>query len=88
MNDFSPIEKAIDLVSSYVRGNRDKSDPPIPLEDGDVYVVWFTYVLGGWKALVSTTIPDNMYYEVTYDKVKQQTYLAAWVEVQNIVVPD
>lgn len=32
----------------------------------EVYVVWFCYILGGWKALCSTSIPDGRYYEVTF----------------------
>lgn len=32
----------------------------------DVYIVHFVYVLSNWKALVSTTIPDDRYYEVTH----------------------
>lgn len=32
----------------------------------DVYVVWFNYTLGGWKALCSTSLPDGRYYEVTH----------------------
>lgn len=54
----------------------------------DVYVVWYAYVLGGWKALVSTTIPDGRYYEVTYDKNKKQTYLDEYIKTDNICIPD
>jgi len=34
----------------------------------DVYVVWFAYVLGNWKALCSTSVADGRYYEVTFKK--------------------
>ena len=37
------------------------------LKEAQANVVWFGYVLGNWKALVSTTIPDGRYYEVTYN---------------------
>lgn len=33
----------------------------------DAYVVSFTYVLGKWKALVSTPLADGRYYEVTFN---------------------
>lgn len=54
----------------------------------DVYIVWFCYILGGWKALVSTTLPDDQYYEVTYDREKGQTYIDVYKKKENIVVPD
>lgn len=53
-----------------------------------VYVVMFSYVLGNWKALVSTTIPDKMYYEVTYDKQNKAAYLDAYAKQENITIPD
>lgn len=40
-----------------------------------VYVVWFCYILGGWKALCSTDIDDGRYYEVTYDAKFDRTYV-------------
>ena len=54
----------------------------------EVYVVWFAYVLGGWKALVSTTVNDGMYYEVTYDRVNERTYLDAYKKWENVCIPD
>lgn len=54
----------------------------------DVYVVWFAFVLGGWKALVSTTLPDGKYYEVTYNKDKRETYIDVYVKFDNVAIPD
>lgn len=50
---------------------------------GTVYVVWFAYILGGWKALCSTDIPDGRYYEVTYSKEKNVAFLDVYVKVEN-----
>lgn len=47
------------------------------------YVVWFAYVLGGWKALVSTTIADGRYYEVTYNKEADEFYVDTYLKIQN-----
>lgn len=69
-----------------LRENLAAGDPG--LEDSDVYVVWFCYILGGWKALLSTTREDNRYYELTYDKVKKQTYIDTYVKVLNVAVKD
>lgn len=49
----------------------------------EVYVVWYCFILGGWKALISTTLPDGRYYEVTYDKNKKQVYLDTYRKTHN-----
>lgn len=50
---------------------------------GNAYVVWFAYVLGSWKALCSTDLPDGRYYEVTYSSEKKIAFLDTYVKVQN-----
>lgn len=52
----------------------------------DVYIVWFAYVLGGWKALCSTSIPDGRYYEVTYNAVKSEAYVDTYRKTHNHVI--
>lgn len=49
----------------------------------DVYIVWFCKTLQNWKALVSTTLPDGMYYEVTYNGDKKEIYLDAYKKFEN-----
>jgi hypothetical protein len=41
----------------------------------DIYVVWFCATLKNWKALISTNIRDNHYYEVTHDGETRRTYV-------------
>lgn len=53
-----------------------------------LYVVWFCKTLQNWKALISTTLEDGAYYEVTYDGNKKQCYVDSYVKVDNIVVTD
>lgn len=82
----NPIRKAQTVVSDYVVDHLDKSDlkdGESPYELFDTYVVWFCYILGGWKALVSTTLIDGMYYEITYDKAKGKIYLDAYKKFEN-----
>jgi len=55
--------------------------------EGTVYVVWFVYVLGNWKALCSTDLPDGRYYEVTFNREKGVAYLDTYVKVENQEVP-
>ena len=78
-----PTNIAVLSVENYVYQHLDKSDPN---PEFDVYVVWFCYILGGWKCLVSTTLPDGMYYEVTYDKNKNSIYLDAYKKFDNVEI--
>lgn len=52
----------------------------------DVYIVWFAYVLGGWKALCSTTLPDGRYYEVTYNAARSEAYVDTYRKTHNHVI--
>lgn len=53
----------------------------LPLSE--IYITSFTYILGGWKAMVSTSVPDGKYYEVTHNTSKQETYVDTYIKVQN-----
>jgi len=49
----------------------------------DVYLVWFAYILGGWKALCSTSVPDGRYYEVTFNQLSSTAYVDTYVKTHN-----
>lgn len=53
---------------------------------GDIYVVWLSKVLQNNKALLSTTDPDGMYYEVTYNGDKREMYLDAYKKQANVCI--
>lgn len=80
-------EKAKRIVMEYFNEHVDKSDM-CQLTLDDVYIVWFCKTLQNWKALVSTTIPDGVYYEVTYNGDKKETYLDVYKKWDNVRVPD
>jgi hypothetical protein len=77
--------RAKNLVGAYAQSHLDKSDD---IGEFDVYVVWFCYILGGWKALVSTSLLDGMYYEVTYNSKKGETYLDVYKKFDNVCFQD
>lgn len=52
----------------------------------EVYVVWFAYVLGYWKALCSTSLPDGRYYEVTFHKEKSVAFVDTYRKTHNVEV--
>lgn len=51
--------------------------------EDDVYVVWSTYVLGYMKCLVSTTVKGAPYFEVTFNKEKNEIYFDVYSKVLN-----
>ena len=59
---------------------------PVTLED--VYVVTYSYILGNFKAMVATTRKENLYYEVTYDVVKNRAHLNVYKKCANRVTSD
>lgn len=78
------VEKAKSIVFGYINERLDATDD-VDFTEDDVYVVWLSKTLQNNKALLSTTLPDGMYYEVTHNGDKDETYLDAYKKVQNLV---
>lgn len=78
-------EKAKQIVIDYYNGRVEKTDNK-KLTAEEVFIVWFSKTLQNWKALISTTISDGMYYEVTYNGDKKETYLDAYKKWENVCV--
>lgn len=76
--------EALKIVHDYVEEHLDKSDPNVEF---NVYVVWQCCILGNRKWLMSTTLPDGMYYEVTYDNLRGFYYLDAYRKWENRQIP-
>ena len=81
------MEKAKQLVVDFFNEEAEKTDG-FTLTIDDVYIVWWSKTLQNWKALVSTTVSDGMYYEVTYNGDKQETYIDAYKKWKNKRVVD
>ena len=80
-------EKAKQIVFNYVKNHIDKTDN-IKFTLDDVYVVWFCKTLQNWKALVSTTIPNGMYYEVTHNGDTNETYVDVYKKWENFTIKE
>ena len=72
--------EAIMLVESYAAEHLDKSDPDVEFE---IYIVWKCKALQNWKYLISTSLNDGMYYEVTFNGDKREWYLDAYKKFEN-----
>lgn len=49
----------------------------------EVFVVWECKTLQNNKALLSTTLFDGMYYELTYNGDKKELYFDAYKKSEN-----
>ena len=87
MNNEAMIKKAKQIVADYFNAHGDKTDQKQITTD-DVFIVWFCKTLQNWKAMVSTTISDGMYYEVTHNGDKGETYLDAYKKWENVRIQD
>lgn len=76
------IEKSKQLVAEYSNQHLDVTDGN-KINTDEVYVVWSTKVLQNNKALLSTPLPDGMYYEVTYNGDKNEIYFDAYKKFEN-----
>lgn len=83
INAFIPICKK--LVANYTNKHLDVTDGVIFTQD-EVYVVWFSKTLQNAKALLSTPLPDGMYYEITYNGDKNEIYFDAYKKFENIKI--
>lgn len=76
--------EVLNLVLWYATEHLDKSDD---IPEFKAYIVWKSKILQNWKYLISTTLLDGMYYEVTFNGDKQEWYLDAYKKFENKVIP-
>lgn len=79
-NDMMNLCKKV--VVDYFNSRVDKTDN-MQLTEDNVYIVWFSKTLQNFKALVSTTVSDGMYYEITYNGDKNELYMDAYKKWEN-----
>lgn len=79
-NNFQNLckEKVVDYFNERV----EKTDNTKITID-DVFVVWYCKTLQNAKILLSTTVSDGMYYELTYNGDKNELYFDAYKKWEN-----
>ena len=78
-------QMCIELVTDYTDDHLDKSDN-FKFDEKDVFIVWYCKTLQNHKALLSTTLKDGMYYEITYNGDKNEIYFDAYKKSENICI--
>lgn len=77
------IKKCKKIVKEYAMKHLDKSDD---IPEFEVYVVWYCKTLQNHKALLSTSLIDGMYYELTFNGDKNELYLDAYKKFENLCI--
>lgn len=83
MNEKEFVSLCKKTVAEYANARLDKSDGKQIAEE-DVFIVWMCKTLQNSKAMVSTTLFDGMYYELTYNGDKKELYVDAYKKWENI----
>lgn len=86
MNEKDFVSLCKKTVAEYSNEHLDKTDGKQITEE-DVFIVWMCKTLQNSKALVSTTLFDGMYYELTYNGNKKELYLDAYKKWENKCIP-
>lgn len=81
MSNEDILNRAKELVVNYNNTHNAKQ-----ITNTNVFIVWFSKTLQNWKALVGTCVNDGMYYEITYNGDKNETYIDAYRKVENVCV--
>lgn len=77
------LELCKSKVANYFNDHCEKTDD-VDITTEDVYVVWYCKTLQNHKALLSTSVSDGMYYEMTFNGDKNQLYMDAYKKWQNM----
>lgn len=56
----------------------------VPVDDNDIFIVWYAKTLQNHKALLSSTVSDH-YFECTYNGDKQEMYVDVYHKQMQMV---
>lgn len=85
MDNQKFIELCEETVVNYFNKHVDVTDKK-QITKEDIYVVWSCKTLQNNKALVSTNVSDGLYYEITHNGDKQETYVDVYKKRGNFVL--
>ena len=85
MNEKEFLEWCKQEICDYTNRHLDKTDNKEITVD-DVFMVWCCKTLQNNKALLSTTLFDGMYYELTYNGDKKEMYVDVYKKWENYKV--
>jgi len=83
MNTENFIKKAKELVAEETNKRIDESIR-YAVSRNEVFIVWYNKTIQNHKALLGTHVPDNLYFEATYNGEENELYLDTYREINHI----
>jgi hypothetical protein len=81
---FTRLARQI-AVDNY-NANRYAGRSPVVTMD-QVYIVWFTKVLGNWKAIVASSTARGLMWEITFNGHRKEAYVEVYKKLNSVKVP-
>ena len=85
MNEKEFLDWCKKEICEYTNNHLDRTDNRKVTAD-DIFMVWCCKTLQNNKALLSTTLPDGMYYECTYNGDKKEMYIDVYKKWENFKI--
>lgn len=80
--DFQNRCKEYVTIYTNIQLNNEKDNKTI--SNDDVYIVWYCKTLQNHEALLTTSLRDGVYYEITYNGDKNELYVDVYKKFENI----
>ena len=88
MDSYNFMKACKNMIIDYFNKHKDTTDKDIEMKIENVFVVWSCKTLQNNKTLLSTTMPDGLYYEITYNGDKHEAYVDVYKKWENFVVKE
>lgn len=88
MDSYKFMIACKNIIIDYFTKHKDTTDKEIEMKIEDVFVVWTCKALQNNKTLLSTKMPDGLYYEITYNGDKHEAYVDVYKKWENFVVKE
>lgn len=88
MDSYNFMKACKNIIIDYFNKHKDTTDKDIEMKIENVFVVWSCKILQNNKTLLSTTMPDGLYYEITYNGDKHEAYVDVYKKWENFVVKE
>lgn len=88
MDSYKFMIACKNMIIDYFTKHKDTTDKEIEMKIEDVFVVWSCKTLQNNKTLLSTRLPDGLYYEITYNGDKHEAYVDVYKKWENFVVKE
>lgn len=80
---MDPIADAKWILRDHFQKTREGSEGI--LADSEIFVVYFSYIIGGWKCEMASSKAPGYMFQVTHNKNANETYLDVYVKESNSV---